>query len=63
MKIITNYELAGRNESQLRGIFAKLSSDLVITERGTPERRNTLASIENVRRKIAVVHAGNFYPS
>jgi len=61
MKIIINYELAKRSESQLKGLFTKLSRDLVTTERGTPERRNILASMENVRRKIAVVHVGNFY--
>lgn len=61
MKIIINYDLAERNESQLKELFTKLSRDLVTTERGTLERSNTLASLENVRRKIASLQAGGLY--
>lgn len=57
MKLITNFDIAAKEENDLRGLFAKLSKELAMSGQGSPERRNTLASMENVEREIAVVHA------
>ena len=57
MKILTSYEIDTRRENELKALFGKLSKDLVSTKRNTPERRNTLASLETVRQKMAMVHA------
>ena len=57
MKLITNFDIAAKSENDLRGLFGKLSKELVTTRQGSAERRNTLASMENVQRKMAVVNA------
>lgn len=57
MKIITSFEIAARSENDLKALFGNLSKKLVTTKAGTAERRNTLASMENVQREISFVHA------
>ena len=50
MKLITNHELQKRSESELSALFCTVSKVLVRTKRGSPERRNSLASLENISR-------------
>jgi hypothetical protein len=50
MKIIINHELAGRNESELSVLFHIVSRHLALTMPCSPERRNVLASLENISR-------------
>ena len=53
MKLISNHELAQRSESELSALFRAVSEGLVRTRRGTPERRNALASLESISRARA----------
>ncbi|MGA2607204.1 MAG: hypothetical protein ABSH01_07070 [Terriglobia bacterium] len=50
MKLISNHELQKRSESELSALFCTVSKGLVRTVRGSPERRNALASLENISR-------------
>ena len=54
MKLICNHELHKRTESELSALFCTVSKGLVRTKRGSPERRNALASLENISRARAV---------
>jgi hypothetical protein len=53
MPLITNHELLQRSESELSALFRAVSEGLVRTERGSPERRNALGSLENISRARA----------
>ncbi len=50
MKLITNLELAAKTERELSALFGAVSKALVTTARGTAQRRNALASLENISR-------------
>jgi hypothetical protein len=50
MRLISNYELQTHNEKELSAIFCRVSKNLVLTQKGSPERRNALASLENISR-------------
>ena len=50
MKMILNHELQKQSESELSALFCTVSKGLVRTQRGSPERRNALASLENISR-------------
>ena len=58
MKLISNHELENRSESELSALFHTVSEGLVRTRRESPERRNALASLENISRARAVRMAG-----
>jgi len=53
MRLISNLELQERGESELSALFCTVSKGLVRTKRGSPERRNALASLENISRARA----------
>ena len=53
MKMISNCELARKSENELAALFCRASKALARTRRHTPERRNTLASLENIARERA----------
>lgn len=53
MRLMSAYELERRSEKELAGLFYQVSQGLVCTERGTPERRNALGSLENIARAKA----------
>lgn len=53
MKLISSHELRERSESELSALFRTVSERLVRTARGSPERRNALASLENICRARA----------
>jgi hypothetical protein len=57
MRVISNIELYRLSEKELSGLFHKVSQTLVTTKRETPERRNALASLENIARARAFVTA------
>jgi hypothetical protein len=48
MKLISNHELHQRSENELSALFRAVSERLVHTKCGSPERRNALASLENI---------------
>lgn len=50
MKLISSYELEKWSENELSALFCTVSKVLVRTKRGSPERRNSLASLENISR-------------
>ena len=50
MRVISMTELNNRDENELSALFGAVSRGLVKTERGSPERRNALASLENISR-------------
>jgi hypothetical protein len=54
MKLISNHELQEQDESELSALFCTVSKGLVRTARGSPERRNALASLENISRARSV---------
>jgi hypothetical protein len=58
MKLISNHELQKRSDSELSAMFSTVAEGLVRTRRETPERRNALASLENIGRARAVRMAG-----
>lgn len=50
MRLILTYELDNKTELELSVLFCKVAKHLPRTKRGTPDRRNTLASLENIAR-------------
>jgi len=54
MKLITNHELQKLTERELTALFCTVSQGLVRTRRESPERRNALASLENISLARAV---------
>lgn len=52
--LLTIAELQHRNASELHTLFRQASQALARTRAGTPERRNNLATIENISRTLAM---------
>jgi hypothetical protein len=52
MKLISNYELNKYSEGELSALFRTVGTGLVRTQRGSAERRNALASLENITRAL-----------
>lgn len=52
--LMTIAELHYRTESELRALFRDASQAVARTAVGTPERRNGLASLENISRALAL---------
>ena len=50
MKLISAHELHRRSANELSVLFGQVSKGLVLTQPGTPERRNALATLENIAR-------------
>ncbi|MBT3022054.1 MAG: hypothetical protein KUF77_09800 [Candidatus Thiodiazotropha sp. (ex Lucina aurantia)] len=53
MKLVTHFELATRDDSELYALLREAFNSLAKSNFDTPERRNALASIENIQREIA----------
>lgn len=53
MKLVTRFELASRSTNELRGLYSDIFNALVASEENSHERRNALASLENIRAEIA----------
>lgn len=54
MRLMTSSELSGKSPNELQALFAKVSKMVVMTERETPERRNSLATLENINRAMGI---------
>ena len=50
MKLITAHELNKCSDSELSALFHAAWSSLIRTKRGSAERSNALASLENISR-------------
>jgi hypothetical protein len=50
MKLICAFELHRRSAKELSALFAQVSKGLLLTQPGTSERRNALATLENIAR-------------
>ena len=53
MKLISTHELNKCSDRELAALFHTVWIGLVRTSRGSPERRNALASLENISRARA----------
>jgi hypothetical protein len=53
MRLISTFELHRRSSNELSLLFSQVSKGLVRTQRGSPERRNALATLENISRARA----------
>jgi len=52
MRLITRFELAAKNENELHGILRNAFNEMAKSSPHTHQRRNALASIENIQREI-----------
>lgn len=53
MKLITRFALASRSKSELHALYREVFNALVPSARGSAERRNVLASLENIKAEIS----------
>ena len=58
MKLVSAFELHRRSVNELSELFGQVSRGLARTQRGSPERRNALATLENIARERRVRMAG-----
>ncbi len=49
MRLITRFEMAAKNESELYSLLREAFNELARSEPDTHQRRNALASIENIQ--------------
>jgi len=54
MKLITRFDLASRSDSELHAIYRDTFNALVQSEPGSAERRNALASLDNIQLELVV---------
>ncbi|MEM6610213.1 MAG: hypothetical protein AAF689_16745 [Pseudomonadota bacterium] len=54
MNLITRFELAALTETELRGLMHDVFNALARFEPDSPERRNALASLENIEAELFV---------
>ncbi len=52
MRLITRFEMAVKNESELYSLLREAFNELAKSEPYTFERTNALASIENIQREL-----------
>ena len=53
MKLITRFELTEKNDSELYSLLREAFNKLARSEPDSHERRNALASLENIQREIS----------
>jgi len=53
MKLITKFEQAAKSKSELYALLREVFNELAISEPDSHERRNALASLENIEKEIA----------
>lgn len=51
-RLITRFELAALGDAELHALYRDLFNALARSNRETPERRNALASLENLESEI-----------
>lgn len=54
MKLVTKFELAAKNENELRGLLREAFNELARSKPDTHQRRNALASIENIQHELSL---------
>lgn len=52
MKLLTIFELATRSDNELYATYRDVFNELAKSEKGSADRRNSLASLENIERAI-----------
>ncbi len=52
MKLVTRFEIAAKCETELSAILREAFNELARSKPNTHQRRNALASIENIQREI-----------
>ncbi len=52
MRLITRFELAEKPKTELYALLRNVFNELARSKPDTPDRRNALASIENIQREI-----------
>lgn len=52
MKLITRFEAASRNTSELNALYREAFNTIACAKRGSIERRNALASLENIEAEL-----------
>lgn len=52
MKLVTRFELATLNKNELRALLRHAFNELAKSDPDTHQRRNALASIENIRSEL-----------
>jgi len=52
MKLLTRFELAARNKTDLHALLRNSFNELAKSNPNTYQRRNALASIENIQQEI-----------
>jgi len=52
MRLITRFELAAKNEEELHALLRVAFNEMAKSDFGAHQRRNALASIENIQREI-----------
>lgn len=57
MRLITRFELAQHSDSELSALFREASQSLGRSDPSSPERRNALATLENISRERAARRA------
>ena len=51
-RIITESELINKTDIELSALFRKVAEEIANSEIGSPERRNALASLDNISRAM-----------
>ncbi|MHA1839265.1 MAG: hypothetical protein ACTSYO_04815 [Candidatus Ranarchaeia archaeon] len=52
MRLITRFEMAAKNKNKLHTLLREAFNELARSNPDTYQRRNTLASIENIQREL-----------
>ena len=52
MKLLTRFELAAKNKNELHILLRESFNELAKSSHNTHQRRNSLASIENIQREL-----------
>ncbi|MBV1873873.1 MAG: hypothetical protein KUG80_03780 [Gammaproteobacteria bacterium] len=62
MRLITRFELAAKNETELGGLLREAFNELAKSDVDTYQRRNALASIGNIQSEITEKYSRSFSP-
>ncbi len=62
-RLIMTQELHSLNETELRALLHEVSQQLARSNQGSHERRNALASYENIVRTLNMHRARQFKPT
>ncbi len=58
--LIVMHELEGLSEQELLALYRKVYNIVVASERNSPDRRNALASLENIIRALNNLRARKY---